>query len=531
VASPPAVIDRSILALRRGGPALVARAFAAGGLVGWVVLLVYYFEEVEGVRTLRPLFGALLALAFWGRAFLLAGVARRIVLPLVPTGATVAPMRFVDVARTASVVAIGLFFWLWLPVVGSYVGGALMATLLLPLGLRGAVAPTWIARAGVAPEGGLGAFRRAFEDLGRERMKGATIELLVLLAGMAIFVNLVAATAIIGLLGRSFLGLDVADIETFFSTENTFVLLSLAVVAAVALEPLRASISAVLYVEARARREGFDLEAAVQSLDRSRARAGALVVFAVVVGLAGLAGTAAAQPTTATLPADLVAGDPPGRLGDRDWAVQKQIERTLARSEFEEHGGVAPGRTLRELVERLVEWLLKDRDPDLDLAEGPPLAMPPGWVFGLVFVVLVAILLVVGLRARGAITKAGPPASPPSEPDRDPRDRAPADHLDDAARLAAEGAHREAFRALYLATLVALDRRGAIAFDRSRTNWHYLRSMASGPTREAFHRFTALFDRKWYGDEATTDVDYRLGRELADHLCIDDADRAEGAAR
>ncbi len=515
MASAALVVDRSVVALRRAGAPVIGRALAAGSLVGWVVLLAYYLEEVEGVRTLRPLLGALLALAFWGRAFLLANVARVLVAPLLPPDTPLPAIRFVDVARTASVVGVGLFFWLWLPILGSYVAEAAAAAMLLPLCIRGAVAPTWIARAGVESEGGVGAFRRALRDLGSDRGKGVLVELFLLLGGAAIFVNLLAAAAAMSLLGRSFLGVDVADLETFFSSSNTFVLLSLAVVSATALEPLRAGVSAVLYVEARARREGFDLEAAVRGVSR---RGGAVAAIALAVSFA-VANVATAQASAEGMPAEAVAPEYGRSLTERDRVVQERIEEALSRSEFDEHGGVARGRTLRELVDRFFDWLVEEADVAFEPSDSPPLAMPPGWVFGALFATLTAVVLFVALRARAEARVRAPAEAEPARLEIDPRDRPPEAHLDEAARLAAAGAYREAFRALYLATLVALDRRGAIAFDRSRTNWHYLRSMAGGPTRETFHRFTALFDRKWYGDESTSEGDYRLGRELADRLC------------
>ncbi len=565
MAGAASVVDRSIVALRRGGPRLVGRAFAAGGVVAWAALGAYYVDEVEGIRALRPLFGALLAVAFVVRARILAGVARDVVAPLLPRGTELPPVRLADVARTASIVATGLFFWLLLPVVGSWIGAFSAAVLILPLCLRGGVAPTWIARAGAAPEGGISAFRLACADLGSDRGKGVLVELLVILGGLAVFVNLLGATALVGLLGRSFLGFDVADLETFFSTGNSFVLLTLAAVAIVAMEPLRAAASAVLYVEARARREGFDLEAAVRALARPAARgaAAAAAVIAIVFGIVGtglaqeageVAEAVADSETDADPDSDAVAESDTDTDSDsdavsdsdaatyaepdlpsltpRDDEVQASVEAALARPEFVEHQGVAPGEALRRLLDRFFEWLLGDRDLDFEPSRREPLAMPPGWVVGASLAVLVALLLGMVFRVRSA-TLAGAAlddddATSPSE--ADPRDRPPESHLDEAARLAAAGAYREAFRALYLATLVALDRRGAIAFDRSRTNWHYLRSMSGGPTREAFHRFTALFDRKWYGDESTSEGDYRVGRELAGRLCEAEPDGAERAA-
>jgi hypothetical protein len=519
-----------------------------GGLVGWVTLLAYYFEQVEGVRTLRPLLGGLLVLAFWGRAFLLARVARRLVEPLLPRGAALEPMRFPDVARTASVVGIGLWCWLWLLVIGSYVSSFTVAALLLPLAFRGAVAPTWIARAGCERDAGLAAFRRSAQDLGDDRLLGFGVELFVLLGGLTIFVNLLAALGFVSLLGRSFLGFDVASAETFLSPRNDFVLLVMAIVTAIVLEPLRAAVSAVLYIDARARREGFDLEAAIAGLGQLGRRAALVLGVVATLGFTGSAraddgalGSAPPEAPAFSEPPEAPAWsepraeepaaveapvEPDVELTPRDLDVSDAVFQVLVRPEFRELSGTPRGRTLEELIERFFDWLFEGRDLSLPEAEErTPLPMPPSWVFVALAVAFLAVVLFVFLRnvEVEALTSAGDTRTSAMP---DPRDRSPESHLDEAARLAAEGAYREAFRALYLATLVALDRRGAIAFDRSRTNWHYLRSMRPGATREDFHRFTALFDRKWYGDEATDDGDYRLGRELADRVCAGDVEEA-----
>lgn len=145
--------------------------------------------------------------------------------------------------------------------------------------------------------------------------------------------------------------------------------------------------------------------------------------------------------------------------------------------------------------------------------------MPPAWFFlalgGLLLLGVLAYLFVTRHRQSAD----APPGSAFDKDPNDPRERAPAAHLDDAAQLAAAGRHREALRALYLATLVALDRRRVIAFDPTRTNWHYLRQMPRGELRAMFAGFTKLFDYKWYGDERTSQADYERGRELADRIC------------
>lgn len=59
---------------------------------------------------------------------------------------------------------------------------------------------------------------------------------------------------------------------------------------------------------------------------------------------------------------------------------------------------------------------------------------------------------------------------------------------------------RTAVRYLYLSTLLTLDERGLLRYDRSKTNREYLRSVASQPALAATLREVIdVFDRVWYG--------------------------------
>jgi hypothetical protein len=81
----------------------------------------------------------------------------------------------------------------------------------------------------------------------------------------------------------------------------------------------------------------------------------------------------------------------------------------------------------------------------------------------------------------------------------------------EAARQHAEaGDYRRAYRAVFLAILIRLDRVGAIHFDRSRTNGEYLRSLRSRPALLAlFGPLARDFDAVWYGCAPVTEQDYR----------------------
>jgi len=74
--------------------------------------------------------------------------------------------------------------------------------------------------------------------------------------------------------------------------------------------------------------------------------------------------------------------------------------------------------------------------------------------------------------------------------------------LEMADRLAREGRHREAVRALYLSCLLQFDQARVARFDRGQTNWEHLARIHQSARRPADLDFlppTQAFDRIWYG--------------------------------
>ena len=90
-----------------------------------------------------------------------------------------------------------------------------------------------------------------------------------------------------------------------------------------------------------------------------------------------------------------------------------------------------------------------------------------------------------------------------------------------ADEQAARGDFRRAFRLMYLATLVALDTGGVLRFDRSRTNWEYLRALRAAGRDDVYEAMTPLtraFDRVWYGFASADAGDYARARAQFDAL-------------
>ncbi len=563
-AGPLERLDRAFVLVRQGGAELALRAWLGAGLPALAMLAYFYAERVEGIGALRLPAALAIVVSFLVRGWALANVSRAYVKAL-SERAPISPDAggFLSVARTAVVVGLGLWVWSWGLLVAAG-GGPIGIALFLPLlAFRGLVAPSWPARAGCASDAGLRAFGLAAKDTTHQRLESLLVESMLLLALFGLAANLYGIFTLVVLLGRSFLGLEMALVDEFLSFRNTFVLLGVTVVSAVALDPLRAALAAQVYVDARVRAEGLDLRAALDeaiahttrkpsrdtaATKLASARGGADEVAGVIVCVAlglsaasahaqaplsnherelteesGFADVLPPSPADAAALAEAVAEtEASAEAAAQDARVREQARAILADGIFED---VEARRRegLADLIGRLFEWIIEQfADQEIDPGSGGP-ALPslplPGPAFfivmGVLFAIVVAIFLVLTRRrddasvATQAVTKDAIP---------DPRDRSPDDWLGDAASLAAQQRWGEALRALYLATLVALDRRAWIRFEPSLTNWQYLRQMPSGLTREDFRTLTRTFDVKVYGEEPAAESDYRASRAIAERI-------------
>ena len=532
------MMDRAVLIVRRGGLGFFMRGIGAGLPVAAMVLLIYYLERVEGVRSVRSVLAMGLILAWWARAYMLSRQSR-VATKMLWDGAdrqTAAP-EGLAIVRVASVVALGLWCWLWVLVAASLLGPLAVVLVLPLLAIRGAVAPSWLARAGAIGDAGFRGFLRSVVDTGNRRVTTFLLELTMLLAALGVLINLLVGISVVMLLSHSMLGLDVAFIDAFLSPSNVFTLLIVGCVTLLLFEPIRAASSAVVYVDGQVRQEGLDLRAAIDeaiavSEARGRGATGrsagnaAIVLLVMAIFTAAWARSAQAQPTD---PRPAVGGsDPSAQIGDAsdDDNIRGQVREILAGSEYDEFADNR-GEGLRRFFSKLWAdfWRRLSEEPEIDDAGagslGPAVPMPPASAF-IVAAVIFAVLVLAYLwasRARDKHEASGTIQPVAGADGDDPRDRPPAAHLDDAALLARAGRFREALRALYLATLVSLDRRRLIAFDPALTNWQYLRHMPRDELRQDFMHFTRLFDYKWYGDERTTEADYETCRQLADRIC------------
>ncbi len=91
---------------------------------------------------------------------------------------------------------------------------------------------------------------------------------------------------------------------------------------------------------------------------------------------------------------------------------------------------------------------------------------------------------------------------------------------ENARKFAENGEWLEAIKYYYVAAILALDRQGRLAFDRSKTNYDYLRELPFDfPRRNEFRHLTTSFEAVVYGgDEATSSLCRELAGE-ADLFC------------
>jgi hypothetical protein len=79
-----------------------------------------------------------------------------------------------------------------------------------------------------------------------------------------------------------------------------------------------------------------------------------------------------------------------------------------------------------------------------------------------------------------------------------------------AQQLSRGGDYRAAVRYLYLSTLLILDERGVMRYDRSKTNREYLRSVSNSPElSKPLGEVIEVFDNVWYGNHALEEESFQ----------------------
>jgi hypothetical protein len=549
-------IDRALELTRRASGDELLRAMVPGGVLSLLALSVYYAERVEGVRFLRPLFALSFALAYMARALVLSRWAGRRSAELLESYRVPKPHGpSAGIARAALWVALDLWFWLWLLVLAVHVDPWLVPLTMLLFALRGALLPSWLACADATEDvSGFRVLRRAIELSEGQRARGIVTELVLLLAAIGVALNLAALGAGIISIGQEMLGLDLSLTNAFLSAKNHFALLFVFTLSLTLLEPLRASLSAVLFTDALLSREGIAVRSLVTRAiePKTRGSQGAALSVLLLLGLytahteaqelvpgqlADESSEAASGPTSDAeiddglvvegveeAPAEEPCEGACLRARESDALVQEQAESILADRAFAEFpeedwsmDAVSENALSEWFTNVFLKWLLGDKDkqdaqPPVD--EGKKLSLPAASFFLVTAGIILVLLLLFALRSTRGKDGDASPTTPELE---DPLKRPAEAHLDDALSLSTRDLSA-ALRSLYLATLVGLERRSMLDLSPERTNGQYLRTLPDGDDRRMFAAFTRVFDAVHYGARVPSVDDFRTCRSLAERL-------------
>ncbi len=187
---------------------------------------------------------------------------------------------------------------------------------------------------------------------------------------------------------------------------------------------------------------------------------------------------------------DAVDQPPPSAPDD----AQQRLREILSRPPF-----ATEERRQASWLSRLLDWLLDwlERLFNPAARAGASTGSLFNWLIVAVFsVLLLAVLIYLFLNVRRALSSEAQAA-----PAHDPEANLTASTaLQQASTLARGGDYRTAVRYLYLSSLLWLDERGLLRYDRALTNREYLEHLRDNPELQA--RLTPIvdtFDRVWYG--------------------------------
>ncbi|MEN9575025.1 MAG: hypothetical protein RL514_2880 [Verrucomicrobiota bacterium] len=420
---------------------------------------------------------------------------------------------------------------------------ALFATPLLPLVLLLPEAFGFLQSLTVLADGEPGGLRAVVRRAGRQTalwpLQQRTVQVVWLLFGLAVFINLAFAIQLGPFLLKTFFG-----VETTFTRGGTLSILnttffaSAVALAWLCLDPLLKAIYVLRCFYGLSLSTGEDLKVEIR---RARQAPGWLGT-ALALLLAATATATELEPKGARTPTPTSAAAPAVPAAD----LSAAIERTLSQPEFawrlpRDKAESLERGWLRQFMEDTVEavknaikatanFVVKAyhkvrRFLDRWIKPGPPAdnsGPATDWQSGvqlLVFVLLavvacvLAVLLIRAWRQRTkrpVLLAQAVAAAPDLTDENTTADQLPEDDwLKLARELAGRGELRLAVRALYLASLAHLGRRELVVIARFKSNHDYeleLRRRARAwPTLQgAFTENVGTFDRAWYGMHEVT---------------------------
>jgi hypothetical protein len=188
-------------------------------------------------------------------------------------------------------------------------------------------------------------------------------------------------------------------------------------------------------------------------------------------------------------------------------AARTALTEILARPEFQYREQTTPGwlQWLVDLWRRLLQWL-DQFAPSSDGVE-----QPGGWLEQVGTLLLLLVLAgLVAYALKGILADFAAESVLTAEVDRAEEPLTAEAALRRAQQLSGGGDYRTAVRFLYLATLLHLEERGLLRYDRSLTNREVLSRVAHDPNLTAVLRdVVEVFDRVWYGYQPLDAPAYR----------------------
>lgn len=175
---------------------------------------------------------------------------------------------------------------------------------------------------------------------------------------------------------------------------------------------------------------------------------------------------------------------------------------------------------LQKMLDRLKNMFDKDSSQTSE-----PTSPPPGWIlpairvlFIIFCVAVVGLLIFLLTKIPWSWTKSGRSKKLRKGGMLEEGEQllSEDEYLREADRLVAEGKFREACRALFLASLLRIDKARIARFEPTQTNWEHLRRIETSSIRPQYLEFraaTKAFDHAWYGNRAKYADDVMIFRE------------------
>lgn len=187
---------------------------------------------------------------------------------------------------------------------------------------------------------------------------------------------------------------------------------------------------------------------------------------------------------------DAQQGAPTGAFSPADLIPLAEI---LARPEFQwaEAAPNPAAEWIQKILDTITRWMDKFLGVTFDVASSDVIPVVMAVALAIVFI-FIARTLFSDFLNEAQIKENGEEEPLTSEA-----------ALAKAQQLSRGGDYRAAVRYLYLSTLLILDERGVMRYDRSKTNREYLRSVSNSPElSQPLGEVIEVFDNVWYGNHA-----------------------------